>query len=579
MYLQALEINGFKSFAKKTRLVFEPGITAIVGPNGCGKSNVSDAIRWVLGEQRASALRGGAMTDVIFSGTDDFKPLGMAEVSITFADCEKQLGLDFNEVTVTRRVFRTGEGQYFINRNPCRLRDIQRLFMDTGIGTTSYSVMAQGQIDAILSSRPEDRRAIFEEASGITRFRADRREAIRKLDATDQNLARVADVVAELRRQIASLQRQASRARRYKELQAELRKMDLHLCSIRFRTLSERGAALEKAFAGAQEQADALRGGVEDAEKTLAALRAQIDEAEQSISAAVESAAAAHNARAKADESLRAGAERLRENAQWKARDEEEASRTRAVRDDQTRLGEELARRLEGLAAATVKARGELEKARAAFDSLHGDSDEARAALQRLRDESVALERTNARLQNELSEAESADREAILRNERLVADEARLGESERELETRLSGVSAEVANLRSLAESGAEAVHAAEKDLSLARASLSEAQGAHATVRASLAACEARLKVLEEAQKSPDGLPAGAAALLNAKNPLGMAAGTVLGPIADMFSAPKGVRTALQAVLRAWLDAVAVRTGADAATACSLLVAAAKPSP
>ena len=245
MYLQAIEINGFKSFAKKTRLVFEPGITAIVGPNGCGKSNVSDAIRWVLGEQRPTALRGGAMTDVIFAGTDEHKPLGMAEVSITFADCEKELGLEYNEVTVTRRVFRTGEGQYFINRNPCRLRDIQRLFMDTGIGTTSYSVMAQGQIDAILSSRPEDRRAIFEEASGITRFRADRREALRKLEATDQNLARLADVIAELRRQIHSLRAQASRARRYKEMQAELRKVDLYLASIRLAELESRGHSVD----------------------------------------------------------------------------------------------------------------------------------------------------------------------------------------------------------------------------------------------------------------------------------------------------------------------------------------------
>ena len=230
MYLQTLEIQGFKSFAKKTRLVFEPGITAIVGPNGCGKSNVCDAIRWVLGEQRPTALRGGSMTDVIFNGTDDHRPMGMAEVSITFVDCEKQLGTEFNEVTITRRVFRTGEGQYFLNRTPCRLRDIQRLFMDTGIGTTSYSVMAQGQIDAILSSRPEDRRAIFEEASGITRFRADRKEALRKLEATEQNLSRLDDVLHELRRQIGSLQRQAARARRYKEIKAELQTLDLYVC-------------------------------------------------------------------------------------------------------------------------------------------------------------------------------------------------------------------------------------------------------------------------------------------------------------------------------------------------------------
>ena len=579
MYLQALEINGFKSFAKKTRLVFEPGITAIVGPNGCGKSNVSDAIRWVLGEQRASALRGGAMTDVIFNGTDDFKPLGMAEVSITFADCEKELGVEFNEVTVTRRVFRTGEGQYFINRNACRLRDIQRLFMDTGIGTTSYSVMAQGQIDAILSSRPEDRRAIFEEASGITRFRADRREALRKLDATDQNLARVTDVIAELRRQIASLQRQASRARRYKELQADLRKYDLHLASIRIRALTERGQALVKAFESAREQGEKLREGVEEAEKALSALRAEADEAEQAISAAVEEAAAAHNARAKADETLRAGDERLRENAAWKARDEEESARTAAVRDDQAKLGETIAAKIEELSAATAEAEAALEAARARFDSLHGDSDEARTALQRLRDQSVELERANARLQNELSEAESADREAILRNERLVAEEARLAESDRELSARLDDVSGEVETLQGMAEANADAVSAAERRLSDGRAALAEAQAARASVRADTAACEARLKVLEEAGKSKDGLPAGAAALLDPGNPLGVPAGAVAGPLADAFSAPKDVRTALQAVLRAWLDAVAVRTGADAATVASLLLSADGPMP
>ncbi|MDD3585118.1 MAG: AAA family ATPase, partial [Kiritimatiellae bacterium] len=155
MYLKQIEITGFKSFADKTRLQLEPGMIAIVGPNGCGKSNVSDAIRWVLGEQRPTALRCAKMSDVVFNGTDSRKPLGMAEVSITFAECEGVLDTEFNEVTVTRRVFRSGEGQYFINKNLCRLKDVQRLFMGTGIGTTSYSVMAQGQIDVILSSKPE----------------------------------------------------------------------------------------------------------------------------------------------------------------------------------------------------------------------------------------------------------------------------------------------------------------------------------------------------------------------------------------------------------------------------------------
>jgi chromosome segregation protein len=175
LYLKSLEIVGFKSFADKTRLEFEPGMTAIVGPNGCGKSNVADSLRWVLGEQSAKALRGAKMEDVIFNGTDAHKPLGMAEVSLCLADCEAVLGTEYNEVTITRRVFRTGEGQYFINKAACRLKDIQRLFMDTGIGTNAYSLMEQGRIDKILSSHPEDRRAVFEEASGITKFKADKR--------------------------------------------------------------------------------------------------------------------------------------------------------------------------------------------------------------------------------------------------------------------------------------------------------------------------------------------------------------------------------------------------------------------
>ena len=229
MYLKQLDIVGFKSFADKTRLTFDPGLIAIVGPNGCGKSNVSDAIRWVLGEQRPTALRCSKLVDVVFNGTDTRKPLGLAEVSITFADCEKELGTDYHEVTITRRVYRDGSGEYFINRQACRLKDVQHLFMGTGIGTSSYSVMAQGQIDAILSSKPEDRRAVFEEAAGITKFKADRKEALRKIDQTEQNLLREEDVLREMKRQIASLQRQVGKAQKYKELRDELRGLEIYV--------------------------------------------------------------------------------------------------------------------------------------------------------------------------------------------------------------------------------------------------------------------------------------------------------------------------------------------------------------
>src|SRR5947207_15883414 len=228
MHLHSLELIGFKSFADKTLFEFHEGVTAIVGPNGCGKSNVLDAVRWVLGEQSAKALRGGEMADVIFNGTDTRKPVGFGEVSLTFTNCGSDLGVDWHDVRVTRRVYRDGNSEYLLNKTPCRLRDIQSLFADTGVGRSAYSIMEQGKIDLILSSRPEDRRAVFEEAAGITKYKTQKREALRKLEATEANLLRISDVIKEVKRQIGSLQRQAGKARRYQGLLVDLRTLDTH---------------------------------------------------------------------------------------------------------------------------------------------------------------------------------------------------------------------------------------------------------------------------------------------------------------------------------------------------------------
>src|SRR5246127_322018 len=228
MHLQSLELFGFKSFADKTLFNFHEGVTAIVGPNGCGKSNLLDAIRWVLGEQSAKSLRGGEMADVIFNGTDSRKPLGFAEVSVTLSDCATDLGVDWHEVRVTRRIYRDGNSEYYLNKTPCRLKDIQNLFADTGVGRGAYSMMEQGKIDLILSSRPEDRRAVFEEAAGITKYKSQKKEALRKLEATEANLLRIGDIIKEVKRQIGSLQRQAGKARRYQALHADLRVLDTH---------------------------------------------------------------------------------------------------------------------------------------------------------------------------------------------------------------------------------------------------------------------------------------------------------------------------------------------------------------
>ena len=234
MRLKSLKLHGFKSFANRTEFEFHPGVTGVVGPNGCGKSNVVDAIRWVLGETSAKALRGGEMADVIFNGTDKRKPVGMAEVTLTLSDCEDILGIQFNEVALTRRVFRDGKSEYRLNGNICRLKDIHELLMDTGIGRTAYSIMEQGKIDLLLSSRPEDRRTVFEEAAGITKFKSQKKEALRKLEYTEANLLRVTDIIEEVKRQINSLNRQAGKARRYQELLVDVKTLDTHFSHRKF---------------------------------------------------------------------------------------------------------------------------------------------------------------------------------------------------------------------------------------------------------------------------------------------------------------------------------------------------------
>ncbi|MFM7101014.1 MAG: chromosome segregation SMC family protein, partial [Verrucomicrobiota bacterium] len=290
MYLKNLTVLGFKSFADKTSLNFQPGVSAIVGPNGCGKSNVSDAIRWVLGEQSAKALRGGEMADVIFNGTDSRKALGMAEVSLTLGEVDPDVlraagvPLDFNEVTITRRVFRDGGSEYFLNRTACRLRDIQQLFAGTGIGKTSYSVMAQGNITQILSSKPDDRRLIFEEAAGITRFKQQKREALRKLENTDQNLLRVQDLIKEVKRQIGSLQRQAGKARRYKALAAELQHLDTQLARHQFDVLAEEIQSRETELSRAKLDIEVGHETVLRLEDEVLQLRGQLSELDQRIS-------------------------------------------------------------------------------------------------------------------------------------------------------------------------------------------------------------------------------------------------------------------------------------------------------
>ena len=229
MHLKRLEIQGFKSFAEKTEIDFKDGITAIVGPNGSGKSNISDGIRWVLGEQSIKTLRGSKMEDVIFAGTDKRKPLGFAEVTIVMDNEDGKIPLEYAEVSITRRMFRSGESEYYINKNSCRLKDIRELFMDTGVGKDGYSIIGQGRVDEILSTKSEDRRNIFEEAAGIVKYKSRKEEAEKRLDKTEENLIRINDIVSELENQIGPLEVQSNTAKKYLDLANRLKELEVNL--------------------------------------------------------------------------------------------------------------------------------------------------------------------------------------------------------------------------------------------------------------------------------------------------------------------------------------------------------------
>jgi chromosome segregation protein len=291
MKIKRLEIQGFKSFQDKASLEFNQAITGVVGPNGCGKSNVVDAIRWVMGEQSAKNLRGKSMEDIIFGGTEFRKPLGMAEVSLFFSTEDGRVPakyLNFSEIQVTRRLYRDGESDYLLNKTPCRLLDVAELFMDTGIGARAYSIIEQGKIGMILHAKPEERRFLIEEAAGVTKFKARKVVAMRKIEATRQNLLRIGDIVAEIKRQMNGLQRQAKKAERFREIRLELKEIELLVAAKGYAKVGEERQGLQHEIAGLEAKAQELGLKLDEAELAVEQSRIALLETERLLTAAQE---------------------------------------------------------------------------------------------------------------------------------------------------------------------------------------------------------------------------------------------------------------------------------------------------
>ncbi|MBO5939907.1 MAG: chromosome segregation protein SMC [Kiritimatiellae bacterium] len=570
MYLKQLDILGFKSFADKTRLTFEPGMIAIVGPNGCGKSNVSDAIRWVLGEQRPTALRCTKLADVVFNGTDTRKPLGLCEVSITFADCEKELGTEYDEVTITRRVYRDGSGEYFINKVRCGLKDVKRLFMGTGIGTTSYSVMAQGQIDQILSSKPEDRRAVFEEAAGITKFKADRKEAIRKIEQTEQNLLREADVLREMKRQIGSLQRQVGKAQRYKELRDEVRGLDIYVSRNKIRTFD---LALEL-NAAKRVETDALieesAGAVAAAEEAARRLHQEIHAAEERLGALASEAAAAEAGYRRAQEMIAVNTQRISEYKSFSDRDGREIADARRLLEEAGMQLDSLEQKAALLESGLESALADLDAAQAVFDESQQRIDALRLQLQSARSESAVCDRQAAEIRDTIARLEYEARESILKKERLSSESAQLKDSVAAADANLQEVLARLEAAQSAEMELTQSVAEKTSESDSFREEVEQLRANFGKMQAEAAAKEAELNYLNDAQDAAAAFSAGAQALLEGR--LGLPDGSVLGSLAERFDAPAEYRIALEAALRSWLDAVVVKDGSSAALAVEALV-------
>jgi chromosome segregation protein len=548
MYLKNLTVLGFKSFADKTSLNFLPGVTAIVGPNGCGKSNVSDAIRWVLGEQSAKALRGGEMADVIFTGTDGRKPLGMAEVSITIGDVDEEhlvaagVEVGFNEVTITRRVFRDGGSEYFINKTACRLKDIQQLFMGTGVGRTSYSVMAQGNITQLLSSKPEDRRMVFEEAAGITKFKSQKKESLRKLEYTDQNLLRVSDLIREVKRQIGSLQRQAGKARRYKQLAQELQHLDTQLARHQF-------DVLQAEITERQNSAEQLRAEIETSsanvlrcEDEILQLRERLSELEHQISASQQQGMELKAQCDRHESRIQFNEERLQELEQqnFKALSEIAEAEQRTTATQQELAG--VTERLAASNAALNQQRAALEEKRQALQRVEAETQRKQEALRKAQSDAFAAMQQLTRARNEINALDLQKQGNVVRLEKLSSEKIQLEEERTRLEARLAEFAASVQAQKLNAQTQRGTVEERQQRLREIQHELGQSGQELDGFLHQQAEKRSRLNVLEQLQESHEGFSSGALAALKQSQ-------SVLGSLADRIRVPDEHIAAIEAAL------------------------------
>jgi len=569
MLLKRVEMTGFKSFATKTTVEFLPGITIIVGPNGCGKSNIFDAVRWVLGEQSAKSLRGTRMGDVIFAGSSSYKALSYAQVTLVIDNRDRKIPMDFTEIAVTRRLFRSGESEYLLNKVPCRLKDIVSLFMDTGIGTDAYSVLEQGRVDQIIRAKPLERRYLFEEAAGISKYKSRKEEALRKLIRTEEDLLRIGDIVEEVRRTAGSLKRQAAKAERFKKLKALQYDIEKSLLVLRYQFLLEHSSTIEKEHEEVSShhaelsarlatlnsrneegkiETDRLSGNLSEAQGRSYNVGSEIERTENQIQIFKERIINADESREKIDGELA-----------------EEQTQLAALEKSKLELDDQLEQ--SGVNLARIeKEYGEF---KSRFDKLEEARREKLADLEKQRQLQADCLSDKTRLQNEIRYSEAMKQRLTdrLREEHALLQEEqnRLGKLAAEVKKRneqLATCESEIRDIEKRFRDESESIRKAEAALEATRLK-SE------TTALQLRQMESRLGVLRELIQNYEGCQQGVKAVMNAAQKGEMKG--ISGMIAACISLPRKYEKAIEAALGNALQCIVIKGSQEAVNAVLFL--------
>lgn len=564
MYFKTIELQGFKSFADLTNVHLEPGITAIVGPNGCGKSNILDAMRWALGEQSAKVLRGTHMQDIIFNGSENRPATGMAEVTLTFDNADGKLPLDFAEVQITRRVYRSGESEYLINKAPCRLRDIQELFMDTGIGTSAYSLIGQGKIDMVLSSKPEDRRYLFEEAAGIIKYKTRKKVALRKLDSAEQNLLRLGDVIAEVERQMRNLKRQVNAAIRHRELTDALRGLEIRNAWLRYNELSEQIFDLKEQFAVAQDTYEKASTETSSLEARLEALNLKRIELERVLMARRDGQHQIDTEMERIERQtalLRKEIEFSKQQQEQFLREAEEfRERAATLASSQGQTGEQQT----AIQAEIQQLQNDLAARQQAYNDAQAEVTQSEQRLEEIRAHAIDAMATRSRTQTDLETAAAGVAQVDTQLQAIYNQQTGQNTRHEEVSAALQQVQQQESEARKKLEDATAQRTQRQERRTQQTEKMEKLNQEWQALREKKSSQEARLKSLRELRDSYEGFAAGVRAVMMAKQKEHEDMDGIIGPVGDLLSSDKEYGPAIEAALGGNINNIIV-DNADAA--------------